>query len=240
LASRLIHCELLETRRLYAGIKLVSHVLDVGGWLLIPNIITVGLAPGGTSVTATISFATVNTPDKIITKTFPLSLVRRVYIVGGKNDDLITIDQTNGSFPIPTRIVTSNGNDTVYGGDEPDTIIGGIGADSLSGGGGNDSIYGEFGNDTIVGGTGNDTLHGGRGIDLVDGSLGGNDVIIAGHGDDTLWGGSGPNTFFVLSLESDTTNFRLHYDHLHKVTIAPTSSDDNGVLDTLGSLLGFL
>ena len=232
-------CEALEPRRLWAAVGVAGKTLEVRGTNLQPNTITVGLAADGTDVTATVVSTANNGLTHTVTKTVPLSRLKKVMIVGGLTADTITIDQTNGSFGLPTRILTGNGNDSVYGGDEPDNIRTGKGNDYLSGGAGNDSIFGVYGIDTIVGGTGKDTLHGGRGTDLIDGSAGFDDVLIGGHGGDTLLGGDGPgsvNTFFATPtfIQSDTSNFRKHVDKLH--ILIYSEPDNSG--DLLDSLLG--
>ena len=237
-------CESLEPRRLFAGIGVAGKVLAVKGTNLEPNTITVGLAPGGTAVTATVVSVAKNGQSQTLTKTVALASLKRVIIVGGATNDLITIDQTNGSFPLPARILTGNGDDTVMGGDEPDNIRTGKGNDYLSGGAGDDSIFGVYGNDTIIGGTGKDTLHGGRGFDMINGSAGISDALIGGHGGDTMLGGDGPgsvNTFFATPtfIQSDTSNFRKHVDKLHIITYTEPEDDNNLVDELLNGEGGF-
>src|ERR1019366_2821435 len=110
--------EFLESRRLFAGIALSHTVLNVVGSSA-ANTITVGLSPDQQSVVATISFQTPRGGPQQITHSFPAAGIREVIIRGGPAADLITVDQSNGSFTIPTLIFAGSGNDSVYGGDEP-------------------------------------------------------------------------------------------------------------------------
>jgi Ca2+-binding RTX toxin-like protein len=190
--------EHLESRQLFAGIALSHEILKVIGSSA-ANRITVGLSPDQQSVAATISFQTSRGGTQQIVRSFPVAGIREVYILGGPGADLITIDQTNGSFSIPTKIVAGGGNDTVYGGDEPDEIYGGAGADYIDAGGGFNRVWGDTGNDTLiggdggnilVGGPGNDSLVGGAGNDTLFGQ-GGNDTLIGNAGNDLLRGGPG-------------------------------------------------
>jgi hypothetical protein len=208
-----IWCEPLEPRRLYTAVHLTSHqVLEVIGSAA-PNVITVGLSPDKQSIVATISFNT-KQGAKQISNSFATGNIRAVYISGGPGADLITVDQTNGSFPVPSEIVGGNGNDTIYGGDEPDNIFGGGGADYIDAGGGNNRVLGQGGNDTVisngsgdnifVGGPGADSLVGGSGNDILFGQAGsdtligndGNDQLRGGPGHDLELGGAGNDTLF--------------------------------------------
>jgi Ca2+-binding RTX toxin-like protein len=233
--------ETLESRQLLS-ISLVHHVLAVQSPLRAPSTIEVGLNPGGASVYADISYNTRKGPYTQ-TRTFPLSdAIRLLSINGGNASDSITIDQTNGSFPIATRINTHNGNDTVTGGDEPDTIRCGNGIDDINSGNGNDVVYAGRGPDTLVGGNGDDTLHAGRGGDmLVTGS--GNSVLIDPYGHNTLLGGSGNDTYVLKNIRLDPDNtYDPAKDTLRKYNPPAKQSSnffDNPNLDGfLGSLLG--
>jgi len=119
---------------------------------------------------------------------------------------LITIDQSNGPFPIIlTRIHTGNGNDTVMGGDEPDKIVCGRGIDEVMSGDGNDTLLAGRGPDTLVGGNGNDLLRSGPGHDmLVAGN--GNNTFVEPFGHVTLQAGSGHDTYIVKALKLDPVN----------------------------------
>jgi len=77
---------------------------------------------------------------------------------------------------LPARAcASSQGNDSLLGGDGNDTLAGDAGNDTLSGGLGNDSLSGGDGRDTLSGGSGNDTLTGGAGPDVF--TLQGADLI---------------------------------------------------------------
>ncbi|MFZ5790146.1 MAG: nidogen-like domain-containing protein [Pseudomonadota bacterium] len=79
------------------------------------------------------------------------------------------------------QVVSSDGDDTIDGGNGNDSILGGSGNDSLLGGADDDTIDGGSGADRLLGGTGNDRLDGG-GHD----SLGGADTLLGEDGNDTL------------------------------------------------------
>lgn len=104
-------------------------------------------------------------------------------------------NEHDGSF----KILSGQGNDTLYGGSQDDTIRGGEGRDTIAGNDGDDKLFGEDGNDrmygygdddTLVGGSGNDSLYGHDGDDSLDGGEG-DDRLYANEGDDKLSGGEG-------------------------------------------------
>lgn len=80
-------------------------------------------------------------------------------IVGSFGDDIIDAS-------------TSNGMNTLSGGDGNDLVIGGSGNNTLDGGDGNDFLISGAGNDRLYGGNGNDILIGGLGRNLLVGGLG--------------------------------------------------------------------
>ncbi|WP_241090048.1 calcium-binding protein [Pseudomonas viridiflava] len=101
-------------------------------------------------------------------------------------------------------VVTTDGNDNVWGYATDDTLSGGLGDDSLYGQAGNDilqggtgadSLSGESGDDTLLGDAGNDYLYGGSGIDQLSGGDG-SDYLAGGEGNDTLTGDSGNDTLY--------------------------------------------
>ncbi|EAQ01548.1 type I secretion target repeat protein, partial [Pseudooceanicola batsensis HTCC2597] len=108
------------------------------------------------------------------------------YIEGNSGDDTIiagidTFSDYEGDDPnLPNPLypgVLSDPNTT----DGKDTVLGGQGNDLIKTG--DDA-------DTIIGGSGDDTLHGGIDDDYIEGNRG-DDEIIGGHGSDTIYGGSG-------------------------------------------------
>ncbi|WP_417449339.1 beta strand repeat-containing protein [Kordiimonas sp.] len=90
-------------------------------------------------------------------------------------------------------ITTGNGRDTIDGGDGDDDVSGGNDDDLIDGGRGNDIVNGGSGSDTLRGGEGDDTVSAGDDNDLVFAGKGdeGNDTIAGDNGDDTLGGGKG-------------------------------------------------
>ncbi len=218
-------CESLEQRELLSAVRLThGAVLIVAGNSFRPNTIVIGLTPDQQSVTATITYPTRKGP-MVISGTFAVSKIHALDARGGLFQDTITIDQTNGSFPIPARFTGKTGNDTIIGGDEPDLIIGGGGNDSLVGGAGNDVLFGDSGNDTLIGGLGNDNLRGGIGHDLMVGGEG-NDTLADVRGPDTLFGGDGNNVLAVRFIHTDPVNdYNPAKDILKKLppNISPTS-----------------
>ncbi|OSR24185.1 hypothetical protein B7R56_26660 [Pseudomonas savastanoi pv. retacarpa] len=101
-------------------------------------------------------------------------------------------------------VITTDGNDNVWGYATDDTLSGGQGDDSLygqagndtlQGGAGDDSLSGESGDDTLLGDAGNDYLSGGSGIDQLSGGDGG-DYLAGGEGNDALAGDAGNDTLY--------------------------------------------
>ncbi len=101
-------------------------------------------------------------------------------------------------------VVTTDGNDFIWGYATDDMLNGGLGDDSLYGQAGNDtlqggmgadSLSGEGGDDTLLGDAGNDYLYGGAGTDQLSGGEG-SDYLTAGEGDDTLLGDAGADTLY--------------------------------------------
>jgi Ca2+-binding RTX toxin-like protein len=233
--------EPLESRTLLTSIVFNHHRLGVAGAGRFPNTITVGLSPDGLSVTAQIL---VQAPKQTLNfvKTIPLTAgIREVIIRGGNRDDLITVEQTNGSFPIPCQMTGGGGYDTILGGDEPDLMFGQGGNDYLSGGAGNDTLLGQTGDDTLIGGDGNDLLAGSFGNDdMVGGD--GNDTLADARGADTVLAGAGNNLFSVRSFKLDHVNdFDKSHDRVHYVTNAANNKASTpSILGTVFPIFNYL
>lgn len=215
--------ESLEARQLLSGSHLAGKMLVVNGQPNQANTITVGLTPGGTSIIATVLYTNKHGAQDQ-SSVYLVQQVKKLHINGGNKDDLITIDQSGGSFTLPTTILAGNGNDTVYGGDEPDVIRGNNGNDLIDGGAGDDEIVGGNGNDTLLGGLGNDTLRGNAGRDYLSGGEG-DDRLIDFGSKQTLLGGDGVDKFVVQGIKRDTNDYDKTIDKISRVTFpVPASS----------------
>jgi hypothetical protein len=97
----------------------------------------------------------------------------------GNGDDVVTIDDANGSFTdtIPT---------TIAGGDGNDRLNGGLGAENFRGGDGNDVVHGGKGADTADLGAGDDNFvwDPGDGNDVIEGQEGTDAMVFNGAGAD--------------------------------------------------------
>ena len=160
-------------------------------------------------------------------------LTLQYYFYNGNTDfqiELITFSDgvTWTRADITNRVIANgtDGNDTLYGGNDrnnriyglggADTLFGGSLNDLLDGGDGNDTLYDQTtGNDSLLGGlgndylssyqsTGNDSLDGGDGNDSLFGGLG-NDTLVGGladdlmdglEGNDSMSGGDGTDTLY--------------------------------------------
>jgi hypothetical protein len=102
---------------------------------------------------------------------FDRARVTSIAVDARAGDDLVSIDDGNGSFTdsIPTTIDGGDGNDTIAGGKGAETLLGGAGNDSLDGNGGNDRAFMGSGDDTFVWdpGDGSDVLEGADGTDTM-------------------------------------------------------------------------
>ncbi|MDQ2092728.1 Hint domain-containing protein [Rhodalgimonas zhirmunskyi] len=151
------------------------------------------------------------------------------YVEGGAGNDtiLVGIDTFSDyvgddpNLPIPDgsggQILsdpnTTDGMDTVFGGDGNDSVETGDDADYIDGGTGNDTINAGIDDDTVIGGEGDDSIIGGHGSDSITGNDG-DDWINAGdstllwgqepdatdpvptNGMDTVFGGAGNDTIY--------------------------------------------
>ncbi|MEI6643401.1 MAG: putative Ig domain-containing protein [Novosphingobium sp.] len=105
----------------------------------------------------------------------------------------MTITTTTYGDETNNYIVTSTGDDTIYGLDGIDFLYGRSGSDHLFGGNGEDSLFGEEDADTLDGGADNDQLDGGWG----------NDTLTGGTGDDTFTVNDDTDTITDLGLGND-------------------------------------
>lgn len=117
----------------------------------------------------------------------------RIDVNAGGGDDLVTIDDANGTF-------TDTERTTVNGGSGDDTLLGGGGAETFIGGPGDDAIDGNRGADVAFMGPGEDTFT----WDPGDGS----DVVEGQSGMDTLdFNGSAADESFDLSANGSRLRF---------------------------------
>ncbi|PYD22726.1 calcium-binding protein [Pseudomonas savastanoi pv. glycinea] len=131
-----------------------------------------------------------------------------------KLEEIRFADGTNWSLDQvkSLAVLSTDGNDSVWGYASDDTLSGGLGDDVLyglagndvlKGDAGNDILYGADGADSLSGGDDQDNLSGGNGADLLAGGSGndylsgeaGDDVLNGGAGNDTLSGGEGSDTY---------------------------------------------
>lgn len=155
------------------------------------------VSEGGASITASNSTTTVNvlggSEDDVITINSIADVRALVLNIDGQadNDTISAFDTNIGDVRL--RLNGGNGNDTITGSRDNDTINGDNGDDSLIGGLGNDLFDGGDGNDTMSGEGGNDTLLGNNGDDSVVAGDG-DDIAFGNFGNDTLVGGTGNDT----------------------------------------------
>jgi len=192
--------EILESRfclstAVAAGATLSSRgVLSVIGDRSAANTISVKLSSDGTQIETAIGSDT---------RSFALSDVKRVVVMGGDQADTIDVDLTDANLNFSTVIIGRAGDDTITGGGENDVILGRAGDDVIDAGGGNDTVLGEGGDDQIAGGAGDDKLLGGFGDDTIDGGDG-NDHLAGGADADSMSGGADDDTVVGDSNEGDT------------------------------------
>jgi Ca2+-binding RTX toxin-like protein len=227
--------ESLETRRFFS-VVFAHHVLNIRGSRGSANTIVVSVTPDHQALSAHLSYAfrgKIRTDDLVV----PFSRgIRLIDIVGGNQSDSITIDQTNGSFPILTRIWTGNGNDTVVGGDEPDHIKLGNGIDQVTTADGNNIIEAGRGPDTIVAGDGNDTIHAGPGGDVIVAGNG-TDAFVDPFGHNTITAGTGHDLYVLKDIHLDPTNFQTDKDTWKPF---PTTHGQSTVSQIVDDVLGYL
>ena len=123
------------------------------------------------------------------------------------------------------RLLGTDGDDFIEGGDERDQLFGFNGDDILHGGAGNDTLVGYDGDDVLQGDGGNDTFNPGHGNDLMNGGDGndyyddtnsmgvvttGSKGFVGGAGNDTLyWSRSSGQDILVASGDEDADYFSV-------------------------------
>jgi Ca2+-binding RTX toxin-like protein len=177
--------EQLENRRLMDA-TLVNGVLSAVGTMA-ADAISVSLVSGSTSQVQ------VNINGDVTT--FNLSAINRIELHGQKGNDLLSVLNANGSFPLGVFMKGGEGNDELIGSYLTDLLYGGLGDDLLKGHRGNDFIYGQEGLDELLGDAGLDRLFGGELDDLLLGGIG-NDILKGGFGNDLIRGGDGLDELF--------------------------------------------
>ena len=97
-------------------------------------------------------------------------------------------------------IISSLGDDTLWGDGGDDRLEGGDGNDFVFGGAGDDIMTDAGGDDNMQGGDGNDAIHGGNGVNLILGGFG-NDFIVTGEDPSEAFGG--PGNDFILGARGN-------------------------------------
>jgi Ca2+-binding RTX toxin-like protein len=163
---------------------------------------------------------------------FSAANVDAIDVNAGNGNDTVRVDETTGTFTIPTTIDGGNGNDTLTGGSGDDTLIGGNGDDILNGGSGTDTLQGGNGNDTINGNRGNDAEFGGNGDDTFLWNPGeGSDTIEGQNGNDTLLF-NGANIAENVDLSANGNRLRFFRN------VANITMDTAGVEQVIFNALG--
>ena len=125
--------------------------------------------------------------------TFALASFDSIDVDAGNGDDIVRIDQSNGTFTTvkPTRMSGGNGDDTFFGGTGAEVYFGGRGDDVVDGNGGADTGFMGQGDDTFIWdpGDGSDTVEGQSGWDTM------------------VFNGSGGNELFAATANGDRVRF---------------------------------
>ena len=127
-------------------------------------------------------------------------------------------------------MISSEGDDTLWGDEGNDRIDGGYGNDQIRGGAGDDIITDLGGDDNIQGGDGNDVIHGGNGINLIIGGFG-QDFIVTGEDANESFGGQGND--FIFGTKADEQNMGNEGDDWIEHGTSDGSPGDN--FDPLGN-----
>jgi uncharacterized delta-60 repeat protein len=166
---------------------------------------------------------------------------RRVFIYGGQGNDLIQVDEQNGSF---AETETGSWELSLRGGGGNDILIDGAGRSVLEGNEGDDQLFGNDGNDVFYGGRGTDTYSGGGGFDTIIAQF---DVpttiadFTVVDGSITYTGDTGDLTETFVGVEHVNINATDGPNVLHATTFSGTVSffgkagDDTMFVGDLGS-----
>jgi Ca2+-binding RTX toxin-like protein len=158
-------------------------------------------------------------------------------------NDVITLDQTNGSLPA-ANLSGGNGNDTLIGGSNGDILNGDAGVDTLIGQGGIDQLFGGADGDTLAGGDANDTMNGEAGNDRMIWNPGDDDDVMEGGADSDIAeinGGNGAE-HFTITRNGRGVEFRRVNSAPFLVDIGTTenlvlnANGGNDTLTTIGNL----
>jgi Ca2+-binding RTX toxin-like protein len=128
---------------------------------------------------------------KQVVQTFDAAAINFIEVFARGSDDLIRIDDSNGSLTEKIAIHAGPGNDRVFGSSANEALRGAEGNDRLFGGGGNDVLYGNLGGDSLHGGDGDKRLLAGSDGDSTLFGDAGNDTLYGMRGRDALLGGPG-------------------------------------------------
>ena len=154
--------------------------------------------------------------------------VHEVLILGRSGNDVLRIDDTNGTF-------TDTETTTVDGESGNDSMFGGGGAETFRGDSGNDVVDGNRGNDIGIMGSGNDNFIWDPGD--------GNDTIEGESGLDTMTfnGAGGPETFDMsanggrLLFLRQPGNVSMDTDSVEAVTVNALGSTDVFTINDLSA-----
>jgi hypothetical protein len=133
--------------------------------------------------------------------------IERVELDAAAGDDLVRIDESNGTFTdIAMTIDGGVGDDIVAGGSAAELLLGGDGNDSIDGNRGNDVAFMGSGDDTFVWdpGDGSDVVEGQDGSDLMrfNGAGGAEQVEVSANGQRLrFFRNPGPITMDTASVE---------------------------------------
>jgi Ca2+-binding RTX toxin-like protein len=121
-------------------------------------------------------------------------------------------------------LISSIGDDTLWGDGGDDRLEGGDGVDNIEGGDGDDIITDLGGDDVLKGNDGNDVIHGGNGFNLLLGGEG-SDFIITGEDVSETFGG--PGNDFILGAQMNLPTFGNEGDDWIEIGTSDGAGGDN-------------